>query len=287
MLVTFLVITLLQLSRLSWTLSLGICIFTPSECPGVIEIVLLFHFSIHHLERTTRPSQGIPSSMIVSRKAEILLCCYVRLPVAFLWMWEWIMTDLSSLGCGRLKELWSSAVSIISEFDPFCHWSQTGRSGRLCSTGIWISPSLSTLHTPLLSCPCIVALSSPSLTFALFPSLFTSLLSSSLSLYPPAQPLWVSGSQRKCFILLETCHWPWYDGSGNKSIVGASVEYLHPFTNHFWQGIHNRSRRGAAGSRIDGGLTAQMKQPGAGDRRATLHLPRVRAPPHSPQRPPL
>lgn len=72
-------------------------------------------------------------------------------------------------------------------------------------------------------------------------------LLSSLSLYPPAQPLWVSGSQWKSFILLEACHWPWYDGSGNKSIVGTSIEYLHPFTNHFWQGIHNRSRRGAVG----------------------------------------
>lgn len=44
MLVTLLVIMLLQLSRQSWTPSLGFCIFTPSECPGVIEIVLLFHF---------------------------------------------------------------------------------------------------------------------------------------------------------------------------------------------------------------------------------------------------
>lgn len=44
MLVTFLVITLLQLSQLLQTLSLGFYIFTPSECPGVTESVTLFHF---------------------------------------------------------------------------------------------------------------------------------------------------------------------------------------------------------------------------------------------------
>lgn len=51
----------------------------------------------------------------------------------------------------------------------------------------------------------------------------------------------------KSLILLGSCHWPWYDGSGNKSIVGTSIEYLHLFTNHSWQGIHIRSRQGAVG----------------------------------------
>lgn len=66
----------LQLSRLSGTRSLRFCIFTPSECPGVIEIVLLFHFWVHHPERTTRPSESIPSSVIVSQSWDlaVLLC---------------------------------------------------------------------------------------------------------------------------------------------------------------------------------------------------------------------
>ena len=103
----------------------------------------------------------------------------------------------------------------------------------------------------------------------------------SLSLYPPARPLWVSGSQRKSLAFLEARHWLWYDGSGNKSIVRTSIEYLHPFTNQFWQGIHIQSRRGGCGV----ALAPLMKQLGAGDRHATLHLPRVRAPP--PPSPPL
>lgn len=32
---------------------------------------------------------------------------------------------------------------------------------------------------------------------------------------------------------------PWHDGSGNKSIVGTSIGYLHFITNHLWQGIRS------------------------------------------------
>lgn len=68
-----------------------------------------------------------------------------------------------------------------------------------------------------------------------------------LSLCPPAGALWVTGSQRRSVIVLESCHWPRYDGSGTESIVGTPIEYLHPFANEVWQGIHTRSHRRAAG----------------------------------------
>lgn len=100
MLVTFLVIMLLRLSQLSWTPSLGFCIFTPSECPGVIEIVIWFHFySI--IWKETRGQSGSLLEVWLCPKAEILLCCYVRLLVAFFWMWDWMMTgpQLQPVAC--------------------------------------------------------------------------------------------------------------------------------------------------------------------------------------------
>lgn len=48
-------------------------------------------------------------------------------------------------------------------------------------------------------------------------------------------------------LFLETCHRPRYDGSGTESIVGTPIDYLRPFANEVWQGIHAPSHRQAAG----------------------------------------
>lgn len=175
MLVTFLVIMLLQPSRLSWTLSLGSCIFPSSECPGVIEIVTLFHFEYI----TWKETQGQARAFLVvwlCPKAEILLCCYVRLLVAFFWMWDWIRTGLS-------YRLWSSG----GPAKLHCRhrlWVRTILpliADHLGSADVrvWTSPSFWALRT-LSSCSHIVALSSPSLTFTVFPS---------LSQHPSPRPL--------------------------------------------------------------------------------------------------
>lgn len=126
MLVTFLVIMLLRLSQLSRTLPPFLdnhaiwMSWSHRDC-------YMRSFSIHLLERNTRPSQVIPSSMIVTKtkkttkKAEILLCCYVRLFDAFFWMRD---NDLSR-SPRPVKDLPSSAVNLTSELAPSCHWSRT------------------------------------------------------------------------------------------------------------------------------------------------------------------
>lgn len=76
MLVTFLVIMLLQLSRLSWTLSPRILHIHTIWMSWSYWDCYIISFLIHHLGRNTRPSQGISSSMIVSKSWDlaVLLC---------------------------------------------------------------------------------------------------------------------------------------------------------------------------------------------------------------------
>lgn len=243
----------LQLSRLSATF-LRFCIFMPSECSGVTQIVLLFYFEAI----VQREPPGRVRAFCVARlcpKAKILLCCnYLRKLVAFFWMWDGIRVD------------WRICVRLRSQRHPT----------QLC---IWTSPGRPVLLSPC-SCACCSRLFSAVTAFPLV-LLATNLLSS-LSLCPPAGALWVTGSQRKSVIVLETCHWPRYDGSGTESIVGTPIEYLRPFANEVWQGIHARSHRQAAGrsrqwvSHLD--ETARSRK-SAGYGRPAL--------PHSPQRPPL
>lgn len=144
---------------------------------------------------------------------------------------------------------------------------------------IWTSPGLPVLLS-LYSCACCSRLFSAVTAFPLM-LLATNLLSS-LSLCPPAGALWVTGSQRKSVIVLETCHWPRYDGSGTESIVGTPIEYLRLFANEVWQGIHARSHRQAAGrSRqwVSHLVETARSRKSAGYGRPAL--------PRSPQRPPL
>lgn len=142
MLVTFLVIMLLQLSRLSWTLSLGFCIHTHHL--NVLELLRLFLISfITH--RIWRESQGQAGSFLVvwlCPKAEILLCCYVRLFVAFFWMWDWINDELS-YWLWWAKDLPSSTVSVASELDPSHRWSQADQA----ISALLMSASGSPLHS--------------------------------------------------------------------------------------------------------------------------------------------
>lgn len=220
----------LQLSQLSGARSLRFCIFTPSECSGVAEIVPLFHF-VSIIWREPYGRTGAALVVWLSPKAEISLCCYVR----------WWMTGISCC-------LWSS------EGPPKLHSQRhlrvrsllpliVDQSGRLWSMSVlaWISPFI-------LLFMCLQNSSSPPLTsslmFAVFPlSLLASLLLSSLSFCPPAQLLWVTGSGRASFFWNPAIGCD-AKGQENESIVGTSIEYLHPFINQVWQGIHIRSHRG-------------------------------------------
>lgn len=189
----------------SWELSGAYSLrFTSSECPGVID--------------PSNPSSkenhqaGLNGILMVwsCSKAEILLCCYMRLPVAFFWMWDWVLT-------GRSHWLWSSEGPV--ELRPGRHF--------------WVRSTLplitdQCLHLGLsiffFCCLHIVDLSSPK--FTVFPLiLLAPVLPSFLSVCPPAQPLRVTGSQRRSVTPLETCHWTWCVGSEN-----GSTEYLHRFT---------------------------------------------------------
>lgn len=135
----------------------------------------------------------------------------------------------------------------------------TDQLDHLCSTDVcvWIASSLSTLHVPLASCLHIVA------------PLFNKSDIHSVSLTLSAS-LFLSSSFFHSTRLLRLCEsvalrgrasFFWNpaighgdDGSGSKSIVETSIEYLHPLTNHFWQGIHNRLHWGAVGFAFDGEL---------------------------------
>lgn len=133
-------------------------------------------------------------------------------------MWDGILVD------------WRIRVRLRSRRHPI--------STRIC---IWTSPGRPRLLS-LYSCACCC--SQRSRRFLLRSWQQTSC---PLSLCPPAGALWVTGSQRRSVIVLESCHWPRYDGSGTESIDGTPIEYLHPFANEVWQGIHTWSRRRAAG----------------------------------------
>lgn len=145
MLVTFLVITLLQLSQLSRTLSLWFCIFTPSECPGVTEIVTLFHFNQSSGKKNkAKPGHSYSSNMIVSKSWDIavllceIACCIllnVRLNNDGLQLLAVACEGPVKLICQRL--LWvKSILALITDW-----------SGRRCFTDvcIWISSSRSIL----------------------------------------------------------------------------------------------------------------------------------------------
>lgn len=240
----------LQLRRLSATF-LRVCIFTPSECSGVTQIVLLFYFEAI-VRRNREAESEHPESRVCVPKLKS--CCAAT-------TWESL---LHSSECETEFRLIEGFVrgSALHAIPP--RWTSPGR------------PVLLSLY----SCACCSRLFSAVTAFPLM-LLATNLLSS-LSLCPPAGALWVTGSQRKSVIVLETCHWPRYDGSGTESIVGTPIEYLRPFANEVWQGIHARSHRRAAGrsrqwvSHLD--ETARSRK-SAGYGRPAL--------PRSPQRPPL
>lgn len=142
MLVTFLVIMLLQLSQLSWTLSLGFCKLTHHL--NVLELLGLFliSFIIHHIWRESGGQAGSFLVVWLCPKAEILLCCYVRLFVPFFWMWDWINDDLSCW-LRWVKDLPSSTVSVASESVPSHRWSHTDQT----ISALLMSASGSPLHS--------------------------------------------------------------------------------------------------------------------------------------------
>lgn len=112
-----------------------------SECPGVVEIVSDFIYNPSHLERIRR-SSGSFLVVWLCPKAEILLCCYVRLFVPFFWMWDWINDDLSCW-LRWVKDLPSSTVSVASESVPSHHWSHTDQT----ISALLMSASGSPLHS--------------------------------------------------------------------------------------------------------------------------------------------
>lgn len=209
MLVPFLVIMLLQLSWLSWTLSLGFCIFTPSECPGVMEIVLLlwlwFHFQVpSNLERITWPSKGIPSCMIVLESWD--LAVLLRDTARCILLNVRLNNDRPQLpAVVVLKEPWSSAVAILSEFLSILPLI-THQSDHLCSSDVCaqISASLSALSHSSLE---LFAYSSPLFTkcdvHSIPHSLNIPLPVLSISLPTCSASKWVTGS------LLEELHSFW------------------------------------------------------------------------------
>lgn len=148
-----------------------------------------------------------------------------------------------------------------------------------CSTDVWISSSLSMF----------LSLAVPSLHHVWRSQCFPR---------SPHPPLYLSthllrlcesvALRGKSFILLETCHWPWYDGSGNKSISGNINRIFTSFSPTTFDRVFITDH-------AEGGLCVCWRESSPlrwnsweqEIGRLTLHLPRVRAPPHSPQRPPL
>lgn len=172
----------LQLRRLSATF-LRFCIFTPSECSGVTQIVLLFYFEAI----VQREPRGRVRAFCVARlcpKAKILLCCnYLRKLVAFCWMWDGIQVD------------WRICVRLRSQRHPT----------HLC---IWTSPGRPVLLS-LSSCACCSRLFSAVTAFPLM-LLATNLLSSiSLPTCWGSVSHWLPEEERHCFgnLPLVTVRW--------------------------------------------------------------------------------
>lgn len=211
----------LQLSRLSETF-LRFCRFTPSECPRVTQIVLLFRFEsivqrkpqdrvgafwcgvfVSQTRSDSAVAATMGDSLLHSPECELEFCLIVGfvqgsasnaillLPILHLdLIWTWRTALFTGV----------HAAAVCSQRSPRflpCSWHQT-------------------------SCP-------------LYLSTHLLGLSESLAL------------RGRASLFLETCHRPRYDGSGTQSRVGTPVEYLRPFTNEVQQGIHARSHRRAAG----------------------------------------
>lgn len=252
---------------------------------NVLELLRLFYcfvFEIHHLERTPRPSESIPCSMIVFKNWDlaVLLCeiaCCILLNVRS-------NNDRPQLLAVVIWKTLEALLSTSSEFDPFCRWSQASQ----VISAPWISafgslPLFPTLNSSLFSCSHIVALSSPSLTFTVFPlMLSTSLLLSSLSLCPPAQPLWVKGSVSFFWKpAMAMIRWvrEWIN---TRNITRIFTSFHQTGLTGYSYPIMPR----ACGSHLTEGLPLRWNSWEQEIGRQQFYLPSVRCPPHSPQRPP-
>lgn len=271
----------------------GFCIFTPSECPGVTEIVLWFHFFDPSPGKETH--KGHAGSFLVvwlcpqkkkkkkSRDLAVLLCeivCCILLNVRL------NNDDLSCTGRGVCvcvcaedpAELDSSA----SPIHPPTSWSQTPLYWCLHLDLALSAPrSSSRLHTtaPLFtevshsaSSSFSASLSSP-LSTTTTTSISLSTCSASVSQrlsedelhsfgnLPLGMIWWVreqinSGNINRIFTSI---HQPLVTGYSYPIVPRVCAVFLFFFF-------------------FDGELAAQMKQLGAGDRQALVHLPCVTAP---------
>lgn len=158
----------LQLSRLSETF-LRFYKFTPSECPGVPQIVLLFHF-----ESIVRRE---PQDRVGAFLCRVCVCV------------------------PKLRSCWAATMGDSLLHSPDCELEFCLIEGFVrgsASDVIWVLPilHLDLIWTPRTALfPCVH-------TAAVCPlMLLASNLLSSLSLDPPAGALWVTGSHRKNVIV--------------------------------------------------------------------------------------
>lgn len=91
---------------------------------NVLELLRLFYcfiFEIHHLERTPRPSESIPSCMIVFKRWDlaVLLCEIARCILLNVQS----NNDRPQLLAVVIWKTLEALLSTSSEFDPFCCWS--------------------------------------------------------------------------------------------------------------------------------------------------------------------